>query len=568
MNEEYKGIIPRACEHIFSHIENDKNGTEYLLKCSFIEIYKENIHDLLDNNFVSNLKVHETPLKGVWIQGLSEHYVSTVNEIIAFLKSGERHRAVSSTRMNSNSSRSHSLFTLTLTQKFQDGSSKEGKLNLVDLAGSEKVGKTGASGETLEEAKKINQSLSALGNCINALTKSKRGHVPYRDSKLTHILRESLGGNSKTTLLIACSPHIYNIEETISTLKFGQRAKSIKNSVHVNQQRSVKELEAIIKNLDFESKKLLEYINQMKKSVLKFDPNYVFKSFLKFSSNQNTTKNLDLSDSSSNNQGSFFNSDNDDINFSDNDKFMTPKILENQEFSTNFKELNETQSEINTFEIDYQLNLIKLKEVISQISNLNQSKEEEILQKQAEHLENQKKIQHLENEISKNRERSTNQLLYLEEKFKSPQSVINSLENDNKDLENQIILIKTENEQLNLQLNSLKDKYLILKDQFSSEKAYFLKLKSFEDEKIKIKNYELECKEIESQLLLESKESLKFKSIKDIEKIKILQSSLKEAKQSLEETIKEKIILEEKNQEILQQLSVKDSLLANSRILL
>src|SRR3990167_2317301 len=117
--------------------------------------------------------------------------------------------------MNQRSSRSHSLFIITIEQKnIQDDSIKVGRLNLIDLAGSEKVGKTGATGNTLEEAKKINQSLSALGNCIHALTKSKKTHVPYRDSKLTFILRESLGGNCKTTLLIACSPHIFNLEET------------------------------------------------------------------------------------------------------------------------------------------------------------------------------------------------------------------------------------------------------------------------------------------------------------------------------------------------------------------
>lgn len=120
--------------------------------------------------------------------------------------------------MNATSSRSHSLFTLILQQKSPDGSIKTGKLNLADLAGSEKVGKTGAAGETLEEAKKINQSLSALGNCINALTKQKRGHVPFRDSKLTFILRESLGGNSKTTLVVNCSPDKFNIDETVSFL--------------------------------------------------------------------------------------------------------------------------------------------------------------------------------------------------------------------------------------------------------------------------------------------------------------------------------------------------------------
>lgn len=271
---ETKGIIPRACDHIFQHIAADVAGTEYTLKCSFLEIYKENIHDLLDPETGGNLRVRETPSRGVWVQGLSEHFVTSVEDIIDLLQTGEKFRAVSATRMNAVSSRSHSLFILTLVQRNPDGSTKEGKLNLADLAGSEKVGKTGASGETLEEAKKINQSLSALGNCINALTKAKRGHVPYRDSKLTHILRESLGGNSKTTLLIACSPHVFNVEETISTLKFGQRAKTIKNQVHVNQQRSVKELEAIIENLTRELAYLKLYSEHLERDLLRLDPAY------------------------------------------------------------------------------------------------------------------------------------------------------------------------------------------------------------------------------------------------------------------------------------------------------
>ncbi len=171
-------------------------------------------------------------------------------EVLDLLARGEKQRSTSATGMNETSSRSHSLFVLTVTQRLKDGSTRTGKLNLGDLAGSEKVGKTGATGTTLDEAKKINQSLSALGNCINALTKDgDRGHVPYRDSKLTFILRESLGGNTKTTLIVACSPHVFNVEETVSTLRFAQRAKNITNSVSVNQKRSVEELELIVKAL-------------------------------------------------------------------------------------------------------------------------------------------------------------------------------------------------------------------------------------------------------------------------------------------------------------------------------
>ena len=207
--------------------------------------------------------MRETPEKGVWVEGLKEEYVTCEEDVINLILLGEKYRAVSSTKMNASSSRSHSLFILSLHQKSKDGSTKEGRLNLADLAGSEKVNKTGATGETLEEAKKINQSLSALGNCINALTKAKKGHVPYRDSKLTFILRESLGGNCKTTLLVACSPHIFNLEETISTLQFAKRAKSIKNSVKVNKQRSVAELMAIIEKIKKELAYYKKYISCM-----------------------------------------------------------------------------------------------------------------------------------------------------------------------------------------------------------------------------------------------------------------------------------------------------------------
>jgi len=126
---------------------------------------------------------------------------------------------------------------------------KTGTLNLVDLAGSEKVSKTGAIGETLEEAKKINMSLSCLGNVINCLTSGNHDFVPYRESKLTRILKDSLGGNYKTTLIVACSPHSYNAEETLSTLNFAKRAKNVKNKVKINVKRSVDDLERIIADL-------------------------------------------------------------------------------------------------------------------------------------------------------------------------------------------------------------------------------------------------------------------------------------------------------------------------------
>lgn len=153
---------------------------------------------------------------------MTESYVGGEDEVFSLLKIGNENRSIGCTDMNKQSSRSHSCFILQIEQKnTTDFSSKAGKIYLVDLAGSERISKTGAQGETLKEAKNINKSLTSLGLVINALTDGKSTHVPYRDSKLTRILQESLGGNSKTSLIVTCSPSIFNEKETVSTLRFG-----------------------------------------------------------------------------------------------------------------------------------------------------------------------------------------------------------------------------------------------------------------------------------------------------------------------------------------------------------
>eukprot|EP01028_Stygiella_incarcerata_P002469 TRINITY_DN1462_c0_g1_i1.p1 TRINITY_DN1462_c0_g1~~TRINITY_DN1462_c0_g1_i1.p1 ORF type:complete len:1090 (-),score=371.85 TRINITY_DN1462_c0_g1_i1:233-3502(-) len=264
---ELKGIIPRATNHIFSHIENDTSGTEYSIKCSYLEIYQEQVSCLLDpTQSKKGLRVHESPSRGIFVQDLTEEYVYNEDEIYTLLDIGARNRAVAATDMNAQSSRSHTLFIMQLHQKTMDGTTKTGKLNLVDLAGSEKVGKTGAKGQTLDEAKAINASLSALGMCINALVEGK-SHIPYRDSKLTRILQESLGGNTKTTLICACSPHEDNLAETISTLKFGSRAKKIKNNVKMNAQKSAAELQRLVDKLKAELTSLRKYCKGLEMQV-------------------------------------------------------------------------------------------------------------------------------------------------------------------------------------------------------------------------------------------------------------------------------------------------------------
>jgi len=193
--------------------------------------------------------------------------------------------------MNAESSRSHSIFLITIVQRnTETGAQKTGNLYLVDLAGSEKVGKTGASGQTLEEAKKINKSLSALGMVINALTDSKvydklllivpcetdslwssqAKHIPYRDSKLTRILQESLGGNSRTTLIINCSPSSYNDAETLSTLRFGIRAKTIKNTARVNAELSPLELKGLLQKAQLANTSYQRYIAAMEAELARW----------------------------------------------------------------------------------------------------------------------------------------------------------------------------------------------------------------------------------------------------------------------------------------------------------
>jgi kinesin family protein 5 len=252
------GIIPRASEHIFNTIRSELRGITFEVSVSYIEVYREVIRDLLDSS-KQNLRVRESPGRGVYVDGMTSEFVTSEDDVLQVLAIGDESRAVAATNMNATSSRSHSILIVTVSQKNQeDGSSRQGQLNLVDLAGSEKIGKTGATGQTLEEAKKINQSLSALSNVIKGLADGA-GHVPYRDSKLTRILQSSLGGNTKTSLITAASPHPDNAAETLSTLRFGQRAKTIKTKVKANEQRSAEELAKMLEKLQNEIAQLRGY---------------------------------------------------------------------------------------------------------------------------------------------------------------------------------------------------------------------------------------------------------------------------------------------------------------------
>jgi len=267
MEEQSKqGIIPRMISHVFKHIYKNED-TDFMIKVSMIEIYQEKIRDLFDTSRV-NLNIREDSIKGIYVDGTSERYVGSPSDVLALLEMGSANRAQAATNMNEHSSRSHSIFILTINQtNKKEGFSKIGKLYLVDLAGSEKISKTGATGHTLEEAKIINKSLTTLGRVINNLTDGKSTHIPYRESKLTRVLQESLGGNSKTCLIITCSPSIYNESESLSTLRFGERAKKIKNKPKINKEITVAELQKLVTQLKENLKKADARISQLENYI-------------------------------------------------------------------------------------------------------------------------------------------------------------------------------------------------------------------------------------------------------------------------------------------------------------
>ncbi|KAJ8314002.1 hypothetical protein KUTeg_008563 [Tegillarca granosa] len=250
-DEKMQGIIPRIVQDIFNYIYGMDENLEFHIKVSYFEIYMDKIRDLLDIS-KTNLSVHEDKNRVPYVKGATERFVSSPEEVMEAIDEGKSNRHVAVTNMNEHSSRSHSVFLISVKQEHLENQKKlHGKLYLVDLAGSEKVSKTGAEGAVLDEAKNINKSLSALGNVIAALAEGNKGHVPYRDSKLTRILQESLGGNARTTIVICCSPASYNESETKSTLLFELTAEEWKRRYEKEKEKNGK-LKAMLAKFEAE----------------------------------------------------------------------------------------------------------------------------------------------------------------------------------------------------------------------------------------------------------------------------------------------------------------------------
>ncbi|XP_045837337.1 kinesin-like protein KIF17 isoform X1 [Meles meles] len=256
-----RGVIPRAFEHVFESVQCAEN-TKFLVRASYLEIYNEDVRDLLGTDTKQKLELKEHPERGVYVKGLSMHTVHSVAQCERIMETGWKNRSVGYTLMNKDSSRSHSIFTISIEIYAVDERGQDhlraGKLNLVDLAGSERQSKTGATGERLKEATKINLSLSALGNVISALVDGRCKHIPYRDSKLTRLLQDSLGGNTKTLMVACLSPADNNYDETLSTLRYANRAKNIKNKPRINEDPK----DALLREYQEEIKKLKEILAQ------------------------------------------------------------------------------------------------------------------------------------------------------------------------------------------------------------------------------------------------------------------------------------------------------------------
>lgn len=260
LNFDKRGLMPRCIESLFSQMskqeKNNPDGIRYLCRASFCEIYNEYVYDLLDTA-TEACTVREDLKKGIYVDGVTEEVISCPEDAYRLLELGARNRHVAATSMNRESSRSHSIFTMIIQSKVTDGNIsdvRESRFNLVDLAGSERQKMTSTTGQRLKEAGNINKSLLALGNVINALVDISNGrsrHVRYRDSKLTFLLKDSLGGNAKTALIATVDLHINCAGETLSTLRFAKRAKLIKNNAVVNQeyQGNVAQLQEEVKRL-------------------------------------------------------------------------------------------------------------------------------------------------------------------------------------------------------------------------------------------------------------------------------------------------------------------------------
>ena len=443
-NELY-GITPRAIYQIFESLnEFSRNGTNWKLSLSYIEIYNEKVKCLLSGK--NELKIREDPNEGFIIPEKESIDCKTPKEIFEGIHKANENRATGATNQNERSSRSHSIMQLELIYNSIDGLVRKSRLSLVDLAGSERITKTGAEGQRLKEAQKINQSLTTLGMVIMALTTPGSKHVPFRNSKLTLILRDSLGGSSKTTLLCTASRLKRHSEESIQTLYFASRAKAIKNSAKKNVILNAGELQYVCNGL---KKELMFLRGQIKKvgfkwilienkKLLSFIDN---EEFLVYESENEKIENKKNENNNNNNN---------------NEK---KEIIENNLINIDKKNVKDIQ--IEEMMINLETEKILLNKIIEELNEKLDNKDLEDLELKAK-IENYiKQIGQFENIIEEKKEIETN-INELNKKIVDKKSYLNNLLNEEeiKKIENKNLINEINNEKENnflFKINNIKE---------------------------------------------------------------------------------------------------------------
>ena len=556
MEEQSKqGIIPRMISHVFKHIYKHED-TDFMIKVSMIEIYQEKIRDLFDVSRV-NLNIREDSIKGIYVDGASERYVGCPNDVLALLEIGSANRAQAATNMNEHSSRSHSIFILTINQtNKKEGYSKIGKLYLVDLAGSEKISKTGATGHTLEEAKIINKSLTTLGRVINNLTDGKSTHIPYRESKLTRVLQESLGGNSKTCLIITCSPSIYNESESLSTLRFGERAKKIKNKPKINKEITVAELQKLVTQLKENLKKADARISQLENYIRQNGLSVPASDYRKEEDEEEKRKqkeekeksrneekeidelknkiskeNIPLGDRIANALNILSNDDeysyDNRIELIANLKYIK-EVVESKDFNNGNSKNNTTRDTSNNSENNNNGNAQgKCIDIISKIKDLKEVKDNPNLMKLVQGL--QVNIKKMGNEADQKGEGSESD---------------DSLKKEDK----------------NIQTEKLEEEYDKINEKFEREKRVLYK--QIEDKTLIINNLSKDIEQLkEKNKMMEDK--IPFNEKKAFDMNMLLESNLRDLRKKLEESQVERLMLEDQHDIYIKSMKDKNTLIAS-----
>ena len=564
-NPQTKGIVPRSFDYIFNEIKKDKEH-KYNIMISFIQIYLETIQDLLEPAN-KEIRIREDPEHGVYLEGVQWVKVSSTNECCQVFKSGEKNRITESTLMNASSSRSHAILiakiekNIVLSKEKITELSKESNekikaervmtnsyLYLVDLAGSERVKKSKAVNMRLEEAKKINYSLLILGNCIQSLTESKPTYIAYRDSKLTRLLQESLGGNAKTSLIVTISPSGYNTDETVSSLNFALRAMKVQNKPIIN--KSV-DYQALCIKLQEDLDKLNDEYTELKINYDKLEEKYeklkngeIFIEIQK----KNIQDNL-IVDTNSKNAIN--------INSQKNNSSRNTKLIASSNKTLSIGNNNNSNNKENKFEIEikkleeYYKNLIKNKNeeyenILKDIDNIlleKENKVEELINKNKEYKKEIDKYKDHINDMQKEKQDLMNTITDLTNKlnYEKESKEIKSVEMHKKELdqlysqieilEKKIIPLENMNNLNNNSIILIKDKINHEINGLKEEKNILIKEKS--DNSIKISQNDIKIK-LYNEEINNINKKLNEKKSNENEKITIFKNKKEEIENEIE----------------------------------